>query len=185
MGSQYQPDLFPSDYGPPQPAPANVQGLKARIKYFEERIALLKEIKKDGDARLAAQDAEIKVRNREIEEMKEKFRNDLLKKDKILSDAALSVRTRERKIVHLNDQHCKATMAIQRMQLSKHQIVATAKKEVREERAEREQREATLDAQNKAAGRSYNSRGIMVSKDTGRRISSRASTGGGPGKGSG
>lgn len=51
-----------------------------------------------------AQDAEIDMRNRAIEAMKEKFRNDLLKNDKTLSDAALSVRTRERKILHLNDQ---------------------------------------------------------------------------------
>lgn len=81
-------------------------------------------------------------------------------------------------------------MAIQRLQLSKHQIVADAKKEVREEmRAEREQRKATLDVQNKAAGRSYNNRGIVPSKDMGRRTPSsgsffsRASTGGGSGSG--
>ena len=55
-----------------------------------------------------AQEADIAMRNREIEAMKEKYRNDLLKNDKTLSDAALSVRTRERKIIHLNDQVSRA-----------------------------------------------------------------------------
>lgn len=81
-------------------------------------------------------------------------------------------------------------MAIQRLHLSKHQVVADARKEVREEmRAEREQRKATLGIQNKAAGRSYNNRNIVTSKDMGRRTPSsgsffsRVSAGGGSGNG--
>lgn len=74
--------------------------------------------------------------------------------------------------------------------MSKHQVVADARKEVREEmRAEREQRKATRDIQNKATGRSHNNRNIITSKDMGRRTPSsgsffsRVSTGGGSGNG--
>lgn len=42
--------LLGSQYNTPG---ANIQGLKERIRGLEERIALLGEIKKDGDARLA------------------------------------------------------------------------------------------------------------------------------------
>lgn len=76
------------------------------------------------------------------------------------------------------------------MQLRKNQLVADAKKQVREEmRAEREQRQATLDIQSKAAGHSYNNRGITTSRDMGRRTPSsgsffsKPSLGGGLGSG--
>lgn len=51
-----------------------------------------------------AQEADIAERNREIEAKKEGWRQELLRNDKNLSDAALSVRTRDRKIINLNDQ---------------------------------------------------------------------------------
>eukprot|EP00752_Nemacystus_decipiens_P003160 g2925.t3 len=185
MASEYQ-ESSSADFKHFHTPGASIESLKARIKGYEERIVLLKEIKRDGDARLAAQEADIKRRNREIEEMKENWRKELERNDKNLSDAALSVRTREKIIINLNDQHCKSTMAIQRLHLSKHQAVADAKREVREQmRAEREQRKATKDIQNKSAGRSYNNRNIATSKDMGRRTPSsgsffsRASTGGG------
>lgn len=183
MSNELQ-EPYPPDYGHYHTPGASLQSLKDRIKGYEERIILLKEIKRDGDARLAAQEADIAKRNREIEEMKERMKQELEMNDKTLSDAALSVRTRDRKIINLNDQHCKASMNIQRFQRSKHQVVADAKKEVRAEmRAAREQERATLDISSKAAGRSYNNRGIATSKDMGRRTPSsgsfflRASTG--------
>lgn len=51
-----------------------------------------------------AQQADIAERNREMEEMKEKWRQEVQAKEKTLSDAALSVRTRDKKINNLNDQ---------------------------------------------------------------------------------
>lgn len=86
-------------------------------------------------------------------------------------------------------------MAMQNHHKNKHRLAAQAKMEVREEmRAEREQRQATLDIQKMAAGHSYSSNssnsGAAVAKDMmGRRITSsgslfsRASTGGGTGLG--
>lgn len=87
-------------------------------------------------------------------------------------------------------QLCKSFMSIQRLHKSKHQVEADARREVRQEmRAEQEQMQATLDIQNKAAGRRYNNRSVATSKDMGRRTPSsgsffsRASTGGGSGAG--
>lgn len=51
-----------------------------------------------------AQEADIAERNREIEAKKEGWKRELQRNDKNLSDAALSVRTRDRKILNLNDQ---------------------------------------------------------------------------------
>lgn len=76
--------------------------------------------------------------------------------------------------------------------MNRHRLVAKAKMEVRQEmRAEREQRQATLDIQKMSAGHSYNSSNNGgAAKDTmGRRTPStgsllpRASTGGGSGIG--
>ncbi|CAM9168831.1 unnamed protein product [Pylaiella littoralis] len=176
-------------------APNSKKDFRVLIETATARMILLEDIVKDGHARLEGQKLEHARRDEEIQKMKEDFEKELQMNDKALSDAALGVRSRDKMIKTLDRQECRHIMAMQNHHRNKHNFVAQAKMEVREEmRAEQEQRQATLDIQKMAAGHSYSSNssnsGAAVAKDMmGRRITSsgslfsRASTGGGTGLG--
>ncbi|CAM9168368.1 unnamed protein product [Ectocarpus sp. 4 AP-2014] len=133
--------LWPQ-FNVPNGASLSKKVLLERVKRLKSELALLKEIREDGEARLKAQELDFARRNREIEAQKEENERQLQMNDKALGDAALGVRTRDRQIINLGGKICRGRMAMQQLQKNKHQVVDVAKREAREEiNAERQQQQ--------------------------------------------
>ncbi|CAM9709410.1 unnamed protein product [Ectocarpus sp. 12 AP-2014] len=104
MSSTDPQRMFPDEYGNfnvPNGASLSKKVLLERVKRLKSELALLKEIKEDGEARLDAQKLDFVRRNKEIKAQKEENERQLQMNDKALSDAALGVRTRDRQIINL------------------------------------------------------------------------------------
>ncbi|CAB1117752.1 unnamed protein product [Ectocarpus sp. CCAP 1310/34] len=143
--------MFPDEYdnfNVPNGASLSKKVLLERVKRLRSELALLKEIKEDGEARLKAQELDFDKRNREIQAQKEENERQLQMNDKALSDAALGVRTRDRQIINLGGKICRGRMAMQQLHKDKHQVVDRAKREAREEMyAERQQQQQKMKQQ--------------------------------------
>ncbi|CAM9653255.1 unnamed protein product [Ectocarpus sp. 12 AP-2014] len=151
MSSTDPQRMFPDEYGNfnvPNGASLSKKVLLERVKRLKSELALLKEIKEDGEARLDAQKLDFVRRNKEIKAQKEENERQLQMNDKALSDAALGVRTRDRQIINLGGKICRGRMAMQQLQKDKHQVVDRAKREAREEiNAERRQQQQKMNQQ--------------------------------------
>ncbi|CAN0148136.1 unnamed protein product [Ectocarpus sp. 6 AP-2014] len=183
MSSTDPQRMFPDEYGNfnvPNGASLSKKVLLERVKRLKSELALLKDIKEDGDARLKAQELDFARRNKEIQAQKEENERQLQMNDKALSDAALGVRTRDRQIINLGDKICRGRMAMQQLQKDKHQVVDRAKREAREEmNAERQQQQQKKKKQQPSQGMQIKSIG-HGSGGAGPHFT-RASTGGGMG----